>query len=197
MLDSRNNDAIYKHPQYGTDNYASPPQFQWFGRIHPNHDKSQLLLPTGDYASAFAVFDQATERVTPYVPPVNDRSGFIRPNRKDGRVYLGGYYQLIVDPSNGYVSAQSRLDDRNDGSGDFSYREDEPETAYYCDNEYLRVVDYRSAAIKASYTVDYGMRGTTATSDGKYLILYRREPDYKEGTTDFYSTVFQFSAGQL
>lgn len=197
VIDSRNNDTTYKHPQYQTE-ISGPGLFRDFESVHVNHDRSRLLLPLPYGSSGIAIFHQDTERLTEYFPPAITRGVFLAPNRTNDRIYSGQLYnQLIINPFDGYRSAESYIDNRDEGSADFSYKEGESETVYFCDEHYLRVLDYKTTTTPALYPVVHGMRGTTATTDGKYLLLYKPDFNYRQGTTDFYSDVYQFSTELL
>lgn len=147
VVDSRKNDFMYRHKQFG---YVEKNKYAYFADIHFNYDKSKLLLMDPYGSAVIVIFDQYTETLTEYMPPSFTRGAFIKPNRKNSKIYSGQLYnQLIVDPINSYHSLETVLDNRNDGTADFSYKENEPEVIYFWDNNYIQVLDYSRAFTKA------------------------------------------------
>lgn len=192
MIDSQKNDTFYKHDQhdfFGTTTYA------YFDYAHVNYNKSKLLLMPSYGSANIAIFDQHTQKITSYVPPKFTRGVFITPNRKDDRIYMGQLYnQLIVNPTTGFASSESFLDNRENGSADFSYKANEENVIYFCDNDYIRVLDYNRIHTNAWYSVVYGLRGATSTTDGKYLLAYNAQNWYYTRGNSF---VIQFSTDIL
>jgi len=197
MIDSRKNDLIYKDEQrdlFGLDK---------FGEVHVNYDKSKLFLsPPGSHV--IVTFDQQTQKFTQYVSAQNERGMFIKPNRRDNSVYSGQQYnQFVVNLASGYKTPRSQFECGYDASADFSYKANETDIIYFCNDEYLRVVDYRAMQIPTWYSVVPNLRGATSTTDGRYLLIYKAD-DYFEGGsnfegdgTPFISYIYQFSTDIL
>ncbi|MFD2247525.1 carboxypeptidase regulatory-like domain-containing protein [Pontibacter ruber] len=176
MIDTQNNDYFYKHEQhsfFGEDAYDA------FLQVEENHDRSKLLFSIPYGSAKVAILDQNTRRFTSYMPPEYTRGVFITPNRKDDRLYIAQLYnQNIVNLATGFSGRQSYVDNRENGSADFSYKANDANVIYFCDNEYLQVLNYDRVKTDTWYSVVYGLRGATATTDGKYLLAYNSQNWY-------------------
>ncbi|PIQ49057.1 MAG: hypothetical protein COW03_07035 [Cytophagales bacterium CG12_big_fil_rev_8_21_14_0_65_40_12] len=194
MIDSRDNDRMYVHQYYDIWNDTH------FSKVYKNHDGSRLFLNYIYTQSAdspkITIFDQDSETFSEYWPPEESRSArnFLMPNRKNDLLYVGQLYkQLIVNPITNYASQISGIDTRFDPSADFSYKQGEEEIIYYCDQKRIEVLDYSIRDSPYYYDAIFGLRGLTSTLDGEKVMVYKAGQNYKEGTTEICSYLYQFS----
>ena len=191
MIDKRNNNRIYTHSQYS--DFQEPDKFPYFSKIYANYDHSKLFLTYAYGDPTIAVFDQDTELLHAYRTPSYSQETFLTPNRKNNRIFFGmSSNQLIADPFTGYYSSDLYIGNRNGGSADFSYKENESESVYFCDNDFLRVINYYSQSVR-THKIIYHMRGATTTTDGKHLILYNPTNLGHGNGAENHSLIFQFS----
>lgn len=190
FIDSANQDSIWHDEQLSQENNI--------GNIYSSFDKTKLLL-TGRYGTALImIFNPQNFSFTNYLPPSTTRGVFIKPHRQNNRIYSAQLYnQLIVDPTSNYSSKESFLDNRDQGTADFSYKSGESEVIYFCDAYNFQVLDYSSQQTLIWYSVIAGLEGATSTLDGQHFILFKRGKNYIGGTTDFESQVIQINTDIL
>ena len=124
-------------------------------------------------------FDPQLMKFSNYKPTKRTRGVFITPSRKNGDVYSGQLYnQLIVNPATGFESLESYKDNRSFGSVDFCYKPGRDQTIYFVEEGHIEVMDYVTRSSPVNYDAIYFLNGTTATLDGKYLIVNRHDGNY-------------------
>ncbi len=173
LIDCNRNDTVYRDL-----NYDSPD----FDDVHMNYDNTKLYLSRSD-SSSYGIFDGVTQQISILQTNSTTRSIFITPNKKTDKFYAGRLYdQFIIDLS-GNKSLISYIDNRADGSADFSYREKEENLIYFCEKQSFYgfpnrfyVVDYSSLRYMWCDLVD-GFEKFTATLDGKQAIAYKLNGD--------------------
>ena len=172
IIDCTNGHSVYIYPYY---NSIIDDGIDFLG-VHRNHDNTKLYLR--QYAScAYGIFDGATDHITLVTPSSITRSKFITPNRKSDKFFAGQLYDQFVIDLEGNMSQISTIDNRNNGSADFSYRTTDDNVVYFCDNDYLRVMDYNTGSTPMWCDVIYGLKKLRTTIDGEQTVAYKQNSD--------------------
>lgn len=184
LIDCADNYRIYKYPHQINN-------ADFFDHIHMNFDQTKLIITQRETGSCdYGIFDGNTQTVSILRPGSVTRSVFIKPNRKNEKVYFGQLYDQFIMDLNGNMSEISYLDNKNDGSVDFSYKENEDNIIYFCDWSYFRLMDYNNGTTPMWCDMLYGLRDFRSTLDGKYAIAYFQASDtsnvYVIKTDSFY-----------
>lgn len=200
LIDSSKNDSIYKYPYYDevVDEWSD------FHSVHLNYDGYKLYLTQPDGDVDYGIFDAVSSYMSILRPSSVTRSEEITANRKEEEFYARQLYdQFIIDLS-GNLSQITYMDSRHGGHADFSYRENEDNIIYLCEEisfvdsrNSFRVLDYNTRTLLKSSDVIDGLLKFSSTIDGKYAIAYiprsgGSEPSslYIFRTDMFYSHVY-------
>jgi hypothetical protein len=185
IIDSSNDDTTYLH----NDNGSGPYEYMYFNKVHMNYDYSKLLL-TERYGSCnIVILDELTHEFENLRPGSLTRGVFITPNRKNNKIYVGQIYDQFIIDLDGTLSKISYLDNRFDGSADFNYNSGEEGLVYFCDKDYIRLLDYNNSSTLMWCDAIYSLRELTASLDGNYTYAYK----YIFDSPDSY--FYRFDAG--
>ncbi|MEP7377320.1 MAG: hypothetical protein ABI675_28210 [Chitinophagaceae bacterium] len=144
-----------------------------------NYDKTKLVLTYMNDDPTIGIFDPEKMKFSDYKPTNTTRGVFITPSRKNGNVYSGQLYnQLIVNPETGFESLESSKDNRSFGSVDFLYKPGKDQSVYFVEEGHIEVLDYSVRSSPVNYDAINFLKGTTATLDGKSLIVNRHDGNY-------------------
>lgn len=159
----------------------------YYDNLQLNYDQTKIIS-TQTYVGScdYGVFDGNTQQLTGLIPGSVTRSVFITPNRKNGTIYFGQLYDQFIMDLQGNMSQVSGIDNRSNGSADFSYRPNEANVIYFCDDSYLQVLNYSNSTTIMNTGVVPGLRKFTSTVDGKSAIAYQLS------NIDVSSTLFIF-----
>jgi len=186
VIDAQANDSVSIHPQWGYDFDLFP----YFLRVYLNFDKSKLLLLEQYGSCTVDVLDGSSHTFQRIIPPSCTRGVFLTPNRTDNRIYFGQLYNQFIMDFQGNMSKVSYIDNRNDGTADFSYRPNQESIIYFFDGGYFSVLDYENAITVMWCDVVGGLGEATTTLDGKYVLAHRTPYPNSEilvfDTEDFY-----------
>lgn len=131
-----------------------------------------ILTQTYTGSCDYGVFDGNTQTMSILRPSSVTRSVFITPNRKNDKVYFGQLYDQFVMDLQKNISKISYLDNRSNGSADFSYRSNEDNIVYFCDDSYFQILNYNNSGILMYCSVISGLRKFTSTVDGTMGLAY-------------------------
>lgn len=167
VIDCANNDSTYI---YSTTNSYS------FSSVHMIHNESKLILGQswGDYY--YGLFDGNTQQFS-ILSTLSTSSGrFVATNRRNDNIFIGQDVEQYIMNLNGYQSQISHFN-FNYGCADFSYKSDDNQTVYFCDENYFNLIDYNTAQILMSSQIIQGIKNITSTIDGKYALAFALEGD--------------------
>jgi hypothetical protein len=163
MIDSRKDNLVY----YYKDRSA----MENIGDIAVSSDQTRLIVKR-NFNNDLYSFDPLKDDIKVILPPVAGGIGDVKPNKKNGNMmFVQVYHQYLHNPETNYLSQISYLGHAY--KGDFSYRPNEDGIVYAFDaDDYLQVLDYRSATTILQFPILNGMNSgeTISTTDGKYLI---------------------------
>lgn len=164
----------------------------YYDNLQLNYDQTKIIS-TQTYVGScvYGVFDGNTQQLTTIKPGSVTRSVFITPNRKNGTIYFGQLYDQFIMDLQGNMSQISGIDNRSNGTADFSYRPNENDVIYFCDDSYLQVLNYSNASTIMNTGVITGLRKFTSTVDGNSAIAYQLS------NTDVSSSLFIFDTGSF
>lgn len=195
ILDSRQNDKIYEHPQLGASGEES---FVNFSSIHESFDKTKLHLTLPDGLAGIITFDQATEQLTKHVLPASNEWRFIRTSRKSSHIYVAQRFsQYIFNPASGNTSATTNVSMDGTSTADFSYDGNEPDIIYGFKDNYLLKLSHSTSQTQGRYGFIWQLRGTTTTLDGKFLLAYKPDVNVNTGGAGSDSYIYRFSTKKL
>ena len=164
-----------------------------YNDVSTNFDKSKLVLTYMNDDPTIGRFDPETMQFTKYRPTRTTRGVFNTPSRKNGNVYSGQLYnQLIVNPDTGVESLESFKDNRSFGSVDFVYKPGRESSIYFAEEAHIEVLDYSTRTSPVDYDAIYFLKGTTATLDGRFLIVYRHDGNYNAKVIQLPATWFDY-----
>jgi hypothetical protein len=168
LIDATKQNQITSYPQSLADS-------EYFDNLQLNYDQTKILI-TQTYTGScnYGVYDGYTQKVKILRPSSVTRSVFITPSKKSNKVYFGQLYDQFIMDLDGKISKLSYLDNRRDGSADFSYRSGEEDYIYFCTNKYLQVLDYSRAVTIATLSMTPETRKFAATVDGKLAVAFSR-----------------------
>ncbi|MFD0752228.1 carboxypeptidase regulatory-like domain-containing protein [Mucilaginibacter calamicampi] len=177
LIDCTNNYAVSEYPYPISD-------AEYLDGVYMNFDQTKLIF-TQTYTGScnYGIFDGGTQKMSIIRPSSVTRSVFITPSRKDDKIYFGQLYdQFIMDPK-GNMSQISYIDNRVNASADFSYRAGENNFIYFCEENYLKILDYSRSKTIMWCDMTYGAKKFTSTVNGKLAIAYKQNQDL---TSSFY-----------
>lgn len=150
-----------------------------YNDVRTNYDQSKLVLTYMNDDPAIGQFDPVAMQFTHYRPTRTTRGVFNTPSRQNANVYSGQLYnQLIVNPGTGYESLESYKDNRSYGSVDFVYKPGRESSIYFTEEGHIEVNDYSNRSTPVDYDAIVFLKGTTATLDNRFLIVYRHDGNY-------------------
>jgi hypothetical protein len=161
--------------------YQSVPGYSGGLFLNPkvNHDQTKLVLNSVNGDPTIGIFDLQQMTLSSYRPSRYDIGGFVTPSRKNANLYVGQlYFQLIANPATGFESMTVNKDNRNGGNVDFCYKPGRDLTVYFTEGGYMQVIDYATGKTFVKHDALYYLKGTTATLDGKYIIVNRHDGNY-------------------
>jgi hypothetical protein len=88
------------------------------------------------------------------------------------------YFQFIANPATGFETPTVNRDNRNGGNIDFCYKPGKDLTVYFTELSSMETIDYATGKTSVKHDAIYGLKGTTATLDGKYIIANRSDGNY-------------------
>lgn len=157
IINSTDNDSIYKYP-YTLHSFMCD-------RAYLAYDHNRILLRPLFTGTTIGILDATTLHYSTFKPaPITDLV-FLAPSKIKDEVFFGHIYdQCIMSLDNQSCSQISYLDCRFDGSADFAYCDGQ--LLYYCDEFYLRLLDYTNATTLMSCDNIYNLRNFNVTMDG-------------------------------
>ena len=87
---------------------------------------------------------------------------------------------------------ESFKDNRSFGSVDFVYKPGRESSIYFAEEAHIEVLDYSTRTSPVDYDAIYFLKGTTATLDGRFLIVYRHDGNYNAKVIQFPATWFDY-----
>lgn len=174
VIDSSIDDTTYRHQQRVNDYW----QYPYFKAVHANYDYSKLLLTEMYGSQNIVILDEATHILHKLKPSYPDQGLFITPNKVNSKIFAAQLYSQFIIDLNGTMSKISSLDNRSDGSADFSYRNGDEGLVYFCDNEYFRLLDYNNGSTPMWCDAIYRLIDFTSSIDGKYAYAYMLNSPY-------------------
>ena len=118
------------------------------------------------------IFDQTTKKFSSILPVDYTRSVFLTPNKTNSKIYFGQLYDQFVMDTDGNMSLKSYLDNRSNGSADFSYRQGDNNIILFRDNDYFQVLDYNTQRTLTRHRILYNAKGFVTTTNGEYAYFY-------------------------
>lgn len=184
VIDSSKEDSMYYHPIIFENNHYLNFKNAWL-----NHNRNQIIL-LHDYASCdLSYLDDITHELTTITPASTTQGEFITPNRLDDRIYIGQLYDQFIMNPDFTISNVSYIDNKNNGSADFSYRENGENLIYFCDANTLRIMDYGNSSTIMSCENKYGLKDFIADTRGIYTYVHDYKNIYKFQATDLFSHI--------
>lgn len=145
--------------------------------IQLSYDQTKIIMNPGNLFSTYGLYDSNTGKVTNFYPSQTTGAIFIRASRRDDQIYAGEIYNQYIMDFNGNTTASSSLDNRSNGSADFSYRPGEDKFIYFLDNESFRLMDYSRSVTLVKNSAVAGLCSFTATLDGQLGLAYKQNID--------------------
>ncbi|WP_276484320.1 carboxypeptidase regulatory-like domain-containing protein [Paraflavitalea pollutisoli] len=172
FIDAADNHRIWYESLPGEASYS-------YNRGQLNFDQSKILL-TQESESAISTYDPSLRLFTVYKPSNGQYNRSITPSRTNTDVFAcQNYQQLIVNPVTGQQSRIMSFAEINTVNAmDFYYLPGKQQTIFYANTNKLDMVDFATGTIPVSYDAMYYITGTTATLDGRFIILYRNDGNY-------------------
>jgi hypothetical protein len=192
VMDSRQNDTIYAHPQWiaavgGSGNY----NFRELFNFKKNHNKTRIYMSQQYSAPRGAYLDCTTGVVTELFYPSFSPNHYVVPSKTQEKLFVAGYlFQGIYE--NGSFGNYSEFDNRYSETADFSYRPNENNFMYYRskDDSYeLLILDYDNARVLMRTNVPPVFNKIHATTNGKYLVAEGKGGLYLYETDLFYKHI--------
>lgn len=186
VIDSVKDDSLYKHDD---SNYCN----EYFNGIFTNYNNTKLIF-TEPYGSCrLRILDGLDHTFYDLIPGSITRGVFITPNKMNNKIYFGQLYDQFIMDLDGSMSQISYLDNRADGSADFSYRIGDDNIIYFCDEDYFRLMDYNNVVTLMWCDVLYELQNFTSTINGKYTFAYKLDNPksrlYRFKANDFFRHV--------
>lgn len=193
LIDCANNDSIYMYPF----DVADLGDFTDFNNIYMNYDQTKLYL-TKPYGSCdYGIFDAATQHISILEPSSRTNGHSITPHRKSDRFYARQLYDQFIMDLDGTLSQISYLDSRHHGQADFSYRKQDVDIIYLCEEDsyinfpnHFYILDYVEGQTILSCDVIEGLRKFTTTVDGNLAIAYKQNSDISSSLYIFKTETF-------
>ncbi len=161
IIDSSLGDTIYFHEDHDNELH-----YYNFARVHLNFDQTKILLTALYGGCDIVILDGYTHESFDLWPGSLTRGVFITPDRMRNRVYFGQMYDQFIMDFEGNMSQISYIDNKNEGSADFTYLPGKENIIYFLDNDYLQILDYDNSITLMYCSAWYGMRGFTTSLDG-------------------------------
>jgi hypothetical protein len=147
-------------------------RFLDISKVYSNHDRSKLLLMEDYGGCTLHIFDQTTEKYSSILPINPTRSIFLTPNKTNSKIYFGQLYDQFIMDTDGTMSLKSYLDNRSNGSADFSYRQGDNNIILFRDDDFFRVLDYNTQRTLTRHCILYNANGFVTTTNGEYAYFY-------------------------
>ena len=158
-----------------------------FVDVQVNHDLTKLLIMQPYGESVISLLDGATKQFSTFRPVTITPGVIIVASKKNDKVFFGQIYdQCITDLGDNSVSKISYLDNRFDPSADFSNREGEDLRLYYCNDYYLRFMDYSNSTTLMWCDALYHLRDFTTSIDGQSAFAFTTYKLYCFNTDSFH-----------
>ncbi len=187
VIDSKKDDEITVHPQYGENFTLTVVDY-----IHHNFDHSKLYLLSPGQLTSYAVYDQETDRITIYRSDYIFRPIRIIPNRNDNSfIFLQNFVQSIINPISGFETRKFDIQSINDNSSDFTYDPEKPLSTYYYLLKYLMFFDYSKGEFREMYMRFNDISEIVSSKDGKNLFLIRKNGNLYPGTNHYSTEIFR------
>ena len=182
IIDSADGDTVYRHP----DQFSSYFNSIHLENVYANHDLTKLIMNHAYGDRDITLFDVANQEFSEFRPVPFTRMVFIAVSRKDEKVFFGQIYdQYIVDMDNESESKMSYLDNRFGPSADFAYSDEENLKLYYCDENYLQLLDYKDGVTLMWCETIYNLKNFTVAIDGKSAFANNTYSLFKFNTAYF------------
>jgi hypothetical protein len=173
VIDSRNNDTLYRHPSLVAGNVSSG--LFSFNMCYPSYDGSKVMGLEQYGSCRLVVLDCITHELSElsFPPSPQCYSSYFIANKLKDQLFMvnlqpDAYTEFLV--SGGTVIASSTFDAYGGSEADFSYRANQSNYIYYFDNQVFGVVDYTQGNTLSMYGFQYSLDQMAATTDGKYLV---------------------------
>lgn len=181
MIDSKKNDEITTHPQYGND-----PNFIAVDFILHNFDHTKLYILSPSNYNSFAVYDQYSDRFSLIRSNYPFRPIRLIPNRNNNNsIFLQNYVQSIIDPISGFESIKYDIQALNDNSTDFTYNPQKPLSTYYYLLKYLMFFDYSTGDFREMFMRFNDISEIVSSKDGEALFLFKKIGNPLPGTDHY------------
>jgi len=167
LIDCTNGYKITVYPAYATGYY--------FDNVQANYDQTKLIM-TQTYVGSidYGIFDGTTNTISMFLSrQQSTRSVFITPNKQNGQIYFGQLYDQFIEDLQGNISTISSLDNRSNGTADFSYHKNEKNIIYFCDDNYMQMLDYNNSTTLMYCELINGIRKFNSTTDGNLTTAYK------------------------
>lgn len=178
FIDSANDDLVYL-PSVVPD--------ARFVDVQVNHDLTKLLIMQPFGEREISILDGDTKQFSTFRPVTETPGVIIVASKKNDKVFFGQIYdQCIADLGDNSVSKISYLDNRFDPSADFSNRDGEDLWLYYCNDYYLRFLDYSNRTTLMWCDALYHIRDFTTSIDGQSAFAFTTYKLYRFNTDSFH-----------
>jgi hypothetical protein len=179
IINSAENDSIYMYPQ--TINYFES------DNAYLAYDHNRILLKPPFSNSPIRILDATTHQISTFDTDLITGILFLAPSKINDEVYFGHIYEQCIMSLDDHSSSKiSYLDCRFNGSADFAYRDGEEKLVFYCDDNYLRLLDYTNAATLMKSDNIYNLRNFNVTKDGSAAYAYTWSRLLKFNTSMFF-----------
>ncbi|NVO19776.1 MAG: carboxypeptidase regulatory-like domain-containing protein [Bacteroidetes bacterium] len=179
MINSALEDSIYYHPHHASgDDY---------GQVYLAYDHNRILMQQQYASRIIGILDATTQAYTTFEPFTSTSLIFLAPSKVNADVFFGQIYdQCIMGLDDQSHSRVSYLDCRFEGSADFAYRIGHEKHVFYCDEDFLQLLDYDNATTLMWCDNVYNIRDFRVTVDGKSAYGYTWTSLFKFNTDTFY-----------
>jgi len=179
IINSAENDSIYMYPQ--TLNYIVS------DNAYLAYDNNRILLKPPFPYRTIGILDATTHQFSTFDTDLITGLLLLAPSKIKDEVYFANIYdQCIMSLDDHSSSKISYLDCRFNGSADFAYRDGEEKLVFYCDDNYLRLLDYTNAATLMKSDNIYNLRNFNVTKDGSTAYAYTWSRLLKFNTSMFF-----------
>ena len=194
LIDSSKKDKIYAYPHFENSTVT---EHNYFVNMWTNFNQSKLLLTLEDGSVNYGIFDGTTAEISMLHPGSGTRSYTITPHKKVDKFYVRQLYNQFIMDLKGNLSKISGLDSRHGGKADFSYRNNENNIIYICEEQSFvnepnsfQVLDYNTATTLKSCDVIDDLQEFSTTVNGKYGVAQKRNSDKSSSIYTFLTDTF-------
>lgn len=193
MIDSKKNDEITIHPQYGIYPNLTAVDF-----IYPNYDYSKLYVISPNYFYSFAVYDPVADIFTIEKSKYPFRPVRLIPNRTNNTaIFLQNFVQSIVNPITGFETMKFDIQAINDNSSDFTYNPQKPLSTYYYLLKYLMIFDYSKGEFREMFMRFNDISELVSSKNGDALFLFKKIGSLTPGTDHYSVEIYRVPTSYL